>query len=251
MASKLAFFIDTDGVGVFVRRRCFEFVCLAALLLVGQQTLLAEDDVQKKTRTEATKKLTSGEKTSHEKKSVEETLATLAFVGEHQPRLLKLMKYLERKQPAQYQQALREMGRSKTRLESLKKRDEEMYSIELELWQLRSEQRLVAAELATQEKPARLKAGEEELEQLIVRESKKNLERLDLLHQKAQSQVQRLELQIEKSEANQASWVQKQLKTWGNRIQKQAAQSSAANREQRSKTKASKKAKRDNNPAGQ
>lgn len=145
----------------------------------------------------------------------------LEFVGKHQPKLLELMKFLKR-QPEQYLLAIREMSRSKQRLESLAKRDEAMYAIELELWQVRSKQRLAAAEvLAAKTDGARSKA-EKKLESLITQEYREDLKRLELQRQRAREQVKRLTKVIEDRSGSQEAWEQKALKSWKNRISKQA-----------------------------
>ena len=76
----------------------------------------------------------------------------LEFVEKHQPPLLKLLRFMKKKQPQQYQQALKELARVKQRLSTLEKRDSESHAIELELWQVRSNLRMLVAEILVSEK---------------------------------------------------------------------------------------------------
>lgn len=148
---------------------------------------------------------------------------TLAFIREHQPKLLKLLKFLEKHQPALYTQALKEMSRSQQRLESLAKRDVDLYAIELKLWQVRSELRLLAAELAVASNESK-ERSQEGLVKLIQQESACERERLQLLKSRAEQEVLRLSEQIDSLNADPDEYVARQVKVWQNRIQKQSRQ---------------------------
>lgn len=150
-----------------------------------------------------------------------ESEAILEFVGQHQPKLLQLLTFLKRKQPEEYQMALREMGRSKQRLENLAQRDQELYSIELELWQTRSRLRLLAAELsvASEEKKAKL---EQQLAALVKQELTQNLARLKVQRQRTIKQLEQLDNLIQTRSENQDEQIAKALKVWQVRIAKQS-----------------------------
>ncbi|MEZ6135897.1 MAG: hypothetical protein R3C53_13400 [Pirellulaceae bacterium] len=144
----------------------------------------------------------------------------LEFIAEHQPRLLKLMEFLKRKQPAAYQPALREMMRSQQRLESLAGRDQELYAIELELWQVRSELRLLAAEI-TVAKPERREGLTDALVRLIEKEAANDLARLTLMQQRAEKQLAKLTAEIKERTDSKEELVAKSLKNWQNKIKRQ------------------------------
>ncbi len=149
--------------------------------------------------------------------------AALEFVGQHHPQMLELLQFLKGRQPAQYPQALKEMVRSQQRLESLAKRDLEMYQVELQLWQIRSDLRLLAAEISvkatikdqTDERMQRLTA-------LVEQEASQELVRLKLLKQRTQRELQRLDEQIADLTDSSDERVAKNLKLWQSRITKQS-----------------------------
>lgn len=145
----------------------------------------------------------------------------LAFVGQHQPRLLELMNFLKKKQPAQYEQALKEMTRSKQRLEGWAKRDQEMYAIELELWQTRSQLRLLAAEISVA-KDEKKGALERRLAKLVEKEIGQNLSRLSLQQARLKKQLGQLDRQIEQHRTERDEMVARSLRVWQNRIAKQS-----------------------------
>ncbi|MFO0940555.1 MAG: hypothetical protein U0930_07280 [Pirellulales bacterium] len=77
----------------------------------------------------------------------------LEFAKREQLRLFELLQYLKQKRPASYQQVLKETGRNKQRLESLKEKDPELYEIESQLW--RTRWRFLAAQMSVQDDGAR------------------------------------------------------------------------------------------------
>lgn len=149
----------------------------------------------------------------------------LEFIDEHQPKLKKLMEFLKSKQPESYQQALKELGRSQQRLENLEKRDLELYRIELDLWVVRSRLRLLAAEMSVA-KAKDTTDRTKELTELIEQESGLELQRLQLLHDRASQQVLTLDEAIAKHRAERDQRVAKSLKVWQNKIKKQSASKS-------------------------
>ncbi len=175
----------------------------------GQDRSSPEGDVQPKNQQQSENaKLLATEK------------AVLAFVGQHQPKLLELMSFLKVNQPAQYQRALREMARSTQRLETLSKRDDELHAIELKLWQTRSQLRLLAAEIsvAGDDKNSALQAR---LRKLVEKEFNQNLARLRLQRERAAKQLKQLNQQLQQRQAEQEAVIAKTVKTWQNRIARQ------------------------------
>ncbi len=146
----------------------------------------------------------------------------LAFIEQQQPRLRKLMAFLKDKQPAAYQQAMREAVRIQQRLEGLAERDPELHKIELELWQTQSRLRLLAAEMAVA-KPAEREALQGKLQTMIEQEAACQLRRLQLLRERAVRQLAKLDEDIAEHSERHEQWVAKTLKNWQNKIKKQAA----------------------------
>ncbi len=145
----------------------------------------------------------------------------LEFVGLHQPKMLGLLEFLKRHQPAQYSQALKEMARTQIRLEGFAKRDQEMYEVELKLWQIRSDLRLLAAEMS-----AKAMSTDEhrvrQLTELIASEASQEVVRLKLLKLRAEREVQKLTEQIEGLTAANDEYVARNVKLWQSRIVKQS-----------------------------
>ncbi len=128
--------------------------------------------------------------------SAEREAAALEFVKEHQPELARLLEYLRRKQPRQYQRAIRELARTADRLKLSRERDPRRYELELQAWQVRSRIDLLAARWQVQpdEKiKERLRAAITEQmtlqKQILERERDKVAQRLKTV----ESQLERLD----------------------------------------------------------
>lgn len=145
----------------------------------------------------------------------------LEFVGEHQPRLLRLLEFVKAKQPQQYEPAVKDIGRAVARLQGLQQRDEKLYQIELELWQVRSELRLLAAEMSVTKSQSKRKQLRGQLAELVRQEAQQELERLQHLHDRAERQVTNLEEQISERSDNFEERVAASLKQWQTRVSRQ------------------------------
>ncbi|MEM8734947.1 MAG: hypothetical protein AAGG44_12025 [Planctomycetota bacterium] len=141
------------------------------------------------------------------------------FVAEHQQELGGLLDFLREKQPVQYERAMREISRTRARLETLERRDAEMHAIELELWQLKSQQRLVAAEWAAASKESRKRAAETRLKRLLEDEQRQNLKKLVVLQKRARAQVEKLTQQIKTKRSSVDETVERGMRVWKARIE--------------------------------
>lgn len=146
---------------------------------------------------------------------------TLEFVGKHQPNMLKLLEFLKNQRPPLYQQALKEMSRSQQRLENLSKRDPQLYDIEIDLWNLRSELRLLAAEVSVKSAEPNAKQ-KKKLTELAQQQADQELAKLRLLKVRAEKQVAQLNSQIEQRVSNEEAVVAKTIQYWTNQIAKQS-----------------------------
>lgn len=148
----------------------------------------------------------------------------LEFVEEHQPSLVKLLKYMKKKQPHQYEQALKELSRVKQRLNSLEKRDSESYAIELELWQVRSKLRMLVAEILASDKDSHEKLRTQ-LHALVEKEIDLDTARLRLEQKRVEQKLASVQTQLNERTADQAATLARAIKTWENRAFKSPARS--------------------------
>ncbi len=146
----------------------------------------------------------------------------LEFVELHQPALVKLLKYMKKKQPQQYEQALRELTRVKQRLNSLEKRDAESYAIELELWQVRSKLRMLVAEILASDKSSQEKLRGQ-LHGLVEKEIDLDLARLQLEQRRIEQRLSSVQSQLDERTSDRAATLSKAIKTWENRAFKSPA----------------------------
>ncbi len=214
-------------------------VCAICVFTVWAATLQADDENAKRSRTlaqldvserQASKNVQQELRKSSDTSAVEDSeQRMLKFVEVHQPKLLTLLEFLRRQQPVQYTQALKEMSRAQLRLESLAKRDQELYAVELQLWQLRSELRLLAAEMSVSKSDAASAARQRQLAELIQQEAAQELVRLQLLKVRTEKELDRLNSQIKSLSDSHPEHVEKTMKLWLNRISKQAREKTSGN----------------------
>lgn len=189
--------------------------CLGSLGLLANNGFADDSEPQEKSRTAA--KASQNKRETNEKE-------ILRFVGEHQPKLLELMQFLQETNPAQYQQALRETERTRVRLETLGKRDVELQAIELDLWQVRSQQRLVAAEWSVVPEQRQQKL-QQRLQRLVEQELDIEMAKLKLQRERTANQLQKYDDQIKSQQGERDALVTKALKQWENRIGRGASRS--------------------------
>jgi hypothetical protein len=140
----------------------------------------------------------------------------LEFVEKHQPPLLKLLRFMKKKQPQQYQQALKELARVKQRLSTLEKRDSESHAIELELWQVRSNLRMLVAEILVSEKDSQDKL-KKQLHELVEKEIDLDTARLKLEQKRMEQRLSSVQAQLAAQTENREAALSKAIKTWENR----------------------------------
>ncbi len=140
----------------------------------------------------------------------------LEFVEQHQQPLLKLLRFMKKKQPQQYQQALKELARVKQRLTTLEKRDSESHAIELELWQVRSNLRMLVAEILVSEKDSQVKL-KKQLHALVEKELDLETRRLTLEQKRMEQRLATVHSQLAERTENRDAALSKAIKTWENR----------------------------------
>ena len=140
----------------------------------------------------------------------------LEFVEKNQPPLLKLLKFMKKKQPQQYEQALKELARVKQRLSALEKRDSESHAIELELWQVRSNLRMLVAEMLVSEKDSRERL-KKQLHALVEKELDLDTARLKLEQNRLEQRLTVVQSQLADRTEDRELALSKASKTWENR----------------------------------
>lgn len=140
----------------------------------------------------------------------------LEFVEKHQQPLLKLLRFMKKKQPQQYEQALKELARVKQRLTTLEKRDSESHAIELELWQVRSNLRMLVAEILVSEKDSQEKLRKQ-LHELVAKEIDLDTARIKLEENRLRQRLSSVQTQLTDRTENRDATLSKAIKTWENR----------------------------------
>ncbi len=148
----------------------------------------------------------------------------LDFVEQQQPKLLKLLEFMKRKQPAQYDQALKELSKSKQRLSNLENRDTDLYKIELQLWQIRSQLRMLLAEIAVAESASQDKLHKR-LAELVTQEVDLDSARMQLEQSRAELRATQLKKQLQERSVDREATISKALRTWENRAARQSPRS--------------------------
>lgn len=206
--------------------RVHSIVGVAMLLLLPPLSGMASDKESKKllalqTQSDASAENSNSESDSSNDRSSKETLADeasiLEFAKREQLQLFELLQYLKQKRPTSYQQALKETGRTKQRLESLKEKDADLYAIESQLWHTRTKLSLLAAQMSVRD-DADL---EKQLKALVGDLEAQEIDRITLMRDRTAKQLEKWESQLKDRKANLSTTVEKSVEGWKNRIKKQ------------------------------
>ncbi|HBE69616.1 MAG TPA: hypothetical protein DDW52_15840 [Planctomycetaceae bacterium] len=152
----------------------------------------------------------------------QEPVAVEAFVKEHLPQLSTLLNNLKKRTPSEYEKVSRELERSVQRLQSIRRRDEELYAVELEIWKVRHQLQLLAARSAIANAERKAAIGEK-LNKFAEQHTKLELKRLQVLRRRAAKQLAQLDKQIEIRKETESELVAKAIRQWENRIKRQQA----------------------------
>ena len=121
---------------------------------------------------------------------------SIAFVQEHHAELVTLLKSLKVMRQKEYEMAIREIGRTKKRIESLTKREPELHDMELDAWKLKSQIDLLMAKGVASDKSFD-KAVLRDLIQLQFENQKKRWKQEQSTLKKRQEQLLELVAKIE------------------------------------------------------
>ncbi|SFJ61352.1 hypothetical protein [Planctomicrobium piriforme] len=123
--------------------------------------------------------------------------ATLDFVNAHHAELGKLLAKLKKNQQPQYADALKELSRTRERLERMQQKQPERYELELAIWKLDSTIRLVVAQSVT-------RPDDHDRERLVSLIEERDALRLQLLQfdqVRLQERLKRIQEQIDKQQS--------------------------------------------------
>ena len=167
-----------------VNRVCF------ALLVAAVAISSVEATTNSRLVADAGQKTKENPKSNARTKPDAEIEATATqLVSAHLPELKPVLKHLRSEEPRQYDVAIRDLARSARRLETAKKRGEELYEIEVELLQAQSNAKLLTA---------KLKVRDSESDRKRLREAAKRLHHAELA--RTQYEVKSLQERLKKTQ---------------------------------------------------
>jgi hypothetical protein len=138
--------------------------------------------------------------------------AAMAFVEQHHPELVELLRYLKEKQPAAYEQAAMDLFRASERLAQQKEVNYDRYELDLALWKVESRIELVAARLkmAGPDSPE----GESlvgQLKKLLEERHDLRTERVVQERQRIAERAEKLDRQLQTLQANRPQAIEREL----------------------------------------
>ncbi len=131
----------------------------------------------------------------------------ITFVQEHHPELVVLLQSLKSMRPKEYETAIREIVRTKKRLDALAKREIETHAMELEAWKLKSKIDLLMAKGIARDKAFDKAVLRDLLSQQVENQKKRWKQEQSTL---AKRQAQLTEL-LSRAEGHEAEKIDQQL----------------------------------------
>ena len=132
-------------------------------------------------------------------------LAATQLVETHLPDLKPVLNHLRTDDPNQYNLAIRDLAKSARRLETSKKRDSELYDIDVELLQAQSSVRLLAAKLKVRDNQAdrkRLREAAARLQQAELARAKFDVRVLQERLERTQKSLTAAQLRLASKQAS-------------------------------------------------
>jgi hypothetical protein len=133
----------------------------------------------------------------------------LDFVSEHHAELADLLKQLKDNRPREYQKAMRDLSRVRTRLVNMQKNNEKRFEMELAVWKAETRVQLIAARLHMGDK-AELR---EELRTALNEQMDLRLQLLKYERELVQDRLTKIESQLQRFEQERSEVVERQLQT--------------------------------------
>jgi hypothetical protein len=154
----------------------------------------------------------AGEKTQadHPPFTAEDEALALEFARQNHPELAKLIKNLATKNPNQYNKAVQELIRNRTRLEKVKERSQPRYDRDLALWVVDSKIRLLVARMVVKDG----QVDDEQLSQLLhekreveIRYLTHETERLAADSKKMSERSEKMHRELSEKQSSIDEWV--------------------------------------------
>ena len=191
---------------------------LAMLFVVGSVIPFATADDKPSKSAKPTAKKTAAEankaKVDTEPVSPQREVAAVGFAQQHHPELALLLGRLKESHPDQYAKALRELDKTRSRLEKAKEADADRYAILLREWQLDSRVRLLAARLTM----STSEELETELRQTLTERHDVRLQLLTYDREKSKTRLLKVDEQIAEHVQNRETSIDREF----DRIKKSA-----------------------------
>ncbi len=168
---------------------------------VSKESATDKTTVKKSSATKRNRKIINSIDPNQEKQAI-------AFAKSHHPELAKLIQRLKKRKPLEYRRAIRDLDMTLTKLDRFKKRDGERYRLTLELWEVDSRIRLLAARVSVMGNSK----DKTELKSLIQQRIDLRLELLRHDLKLAENRIERLNKSIADMEQNQDKIMDAELK---------------------------------------
>lgn len=116
----------------------------------------------------------------------------VTFLREHRPQLLKMMNWLEKNRPEEFQKAIVPLMKTQDRLEALQEKNPDAYENALNDWKLDTDIQVAAARAAVNDTPQNRKT----LRELLVRKQAVKVDRLRAARDRLKERIANLNAQI-------------------------------------------------------
>ena len=198
-----------------LRRRAIWLGVAASVLVSGLVVRsMADDKPAKASKSAAADKAPAKKslvaevsKIDNEPISPKREAAAVAFAQQHHPQLAELLTRLKASHPEQYTKALRELDKTRMRLEKTRETDADRYAILLREWQLDSRVRLLAARITM----STSEELETELRQVLTERHDVRLQLLTYDREKSKARLQKVDEQIAEHVQNRETSIDREF----------------------------------------
>ena len=198
-----------------LRRRAIWLGVAASVLVSGLVVRsMADDKPAKASKSAAADKAPAKKslvaevsKIDNEPISPKREAAAVAFAQQHHPQLAELLTRLKASHPEQYTKALRELDKTRMRLEKTRETDADRYAILLREWQLDSRVRLLAARITM----STSEELETELRQVLTERHDVRLQLLTYDREKSKTRLQKVDEQIAEHVQNRETSIDREF----------------------------------------
>lgn len=196
-------------------------VALIAFLAVGSvstsSVLLGQDEKQESVKASAKPLLKDDSTTSFE----EQEAKSIEFVQLHHPDLVGLMQLLKTMKNAEYKVAVREIVKTRKRIESLDKREPELAAVELESWKIQSKIDLFMAKAVARAD----EVDSSQLKNLVAQRIEIQKKRLKLEQANLVTRQKAVEESLSKIEGHESDRISQQLNMLLKKIEAKSSKS--------------------------